>query len=291
VSRAARAGGVTVAVSGLGGDELFGGSPSFRDTPRIARWLPLWHRLPAAVRRCLRAGLSRGGVRARKLADFLYYAHNAQEVAALQRRVFSEAARCPLLHPDLRTVATGQPPFHPQLEALSAELADAGVFEMVSAWELRTYMSDVLLRDSDVMSMRHSLELRVPFIDRPLIEWLWHQPARFKENAVHPKSALIAAVSDLLPPEVLRRKKQGFTLPFAIWMRNELRPFLEETFSSASASRSGFFAASAVQSFWLNFLKSSDTRRWSRVWSLAVLIAFVNRLPVRPQHEHTSALS
>jgi asparagine synthase (glutamine-hydrolysing) len=291
VSRAARAGGVTAALSGLGGDELFGGYPSFRDLPRLARWLPLWRSLPSGLRETVLGRLARRGTRARKFADFLRHANNAHELAALQRRVFSETTGRSLLHPDLQAALPRQPPHHPQLATLAAELAAAGHFELISAWELRTYMADVLLRDSDVMSMRHSLELRVPFVDRPLVEWLWHQPARFKDDRAHPKSALADAVADVLPPEILHRKKQGFTLPFAVWMRRELRPFLEETFSTASTGRSGFFAAEAVQGFWKNFLAGDDTREWSRVWSLAVLIAFVNRRPaLQPHREHAAAV-
>jgi asparagine synthase (glutamine-hydrolysing) len=145
-------------------------------------------------------------------------------------------------------------------------------------------MADVLLRDSDVMSMRHSLELRVPFVDRPLFEWLWRQPTSFKHDRERPKSALAEAVADVLPPETLLRKKQGFTLPFPIWMRRELRPFLDETFSTASVARSNLFATGAVQNRWKHFLAGNDTREWSRVWSLAVLIAFANRQPVFKQN-------
>lgn len=291
VSRAAHAGGVTAVLSGLGGDELFGGYPSFRDLPRLVRWLPWWHGLPAAIREAVLGRLVRCGARGRKLADFLRHAHNAHELAALQRRVFSTIAGRSLLHPDLRTGLREEPPHHPQLALLGAEVADAGFFELVSAWELRTYMADVLLRDSDVMSMRHSLELRVPFVDQPLVEWLWRQPARFKSDRAHPKSVLAAAAADVLPPGVARRKKQGFTLPFAVWMRRELRPFLEETFSAASAARSGFFSPDAVRTLWQGYLAGDDRREWSRIWSLAMLIAFVNRRPAfQPQREHTAAL-
>jgi asparagine synthase (glutamine-hydrolysing) len=138
-------------------------------------------------------------------------------------------------------------------------------------------MADVLLRDSDVMSMRHSLELRVPFVDRPFVEWLRQQPAVFRHDAGRPKSALYDATRDLLPPALAQRAKRGFTLPFPLWMRRELRPFLEETFSDASVGQTGLFDRAAVQQFWTGFLQRDDHREWSRVWSLAVLISFVNR--------------
>ena len=281
-SQAARAGGVTVALSGLGGDELFGGYPSFHTLPRLAHWLPVWNLLPSAVRELIVRRLQHGSTRARKLADFLRYGRTLQELNALQRTVFSETTRRSLLSPDVRQVIGQRAPHHPELGVLAADLAGTGPFDVISAWELRTYMADVLLRDSDVMSMRHSLELRVPFVDRPLIEWLWRQPENFKRGPGPAKSALAAAVSDLLPPGLGQRRKQGFSLPFAVWMRRELRPFLEETFSDSSLAQSGLFDRDPVQKFWRGFLAGDDTRGWSRVWSLAVLVAFTNRRTTGP---------
>ncbi len=279
VSQTARAGGVTVALSGLGGDELLGGYPSFRDIPKMARVLPFWRALPSFLRRQILANLRRRGTRYHKLADLLEHARNVHELNSLQRRVFAESQRHELLHPSVLEAMRGQTPHHPELAALSADVVAAGLFETISAWELRTYMADVLLRDSDVMSMRHSLELRVPFVDRPLVEWLWRQPSRFKADPVQPKSALARAVRDLLPPGLAERQKRGFSLPFAPWMRSELKPFLDETFSTASVERSGLFARGPVQRFWRDFLASDDPRQWSRAWSLAVLVDFANRRP------------
>lgn len=276
-SRAAHEGGVKVALSGLGGDELFGGYPSFRNLPRLARWLPWWRAMPARVRRPLVARLRRGDVRRRKLADMLEHGRHVHELAALQRRVFSEEGRQALLGPEVRGALGARSPFHPELASLSADLNGAGVFEIMSAWELRTYMADVLLRDSDTMSMRHSLELRVPFVDRPLVEWLWQQPAAFKSDRQNRKTSLSDATADILPPGLARRAKQGFTLPFAIWMKRELQPFLAETFSDASVDRSQLFTRAEVQRRWQRFVTGHDEREWSRIWSLAVLIAFANR--------------
>jgi len=291
VSQTAHAGGVKVALSGLGGDELFGGYPAFRTLPQIARWLPLWHSLPSAVRRAVIVRLRARDVRSHKLADLLLLSHNIHELGALHRRVFSEPTRRSLLGPDATAMLDRHPPHHPELAALAGDLTGAGIFETISAWELRTYMADVLLRDSDAMSMRHSLELRVPFVDRPFIEWLWRQPSRFKEDRNHPKSALAAAAADILPPAIRGRQKRGFTLPFAVWMRADLRPFLDETFSDTSIDRSGLFARAPVQDFWRDYLAGHDERQWSRAWSLAVLIGFANRrlapppLPATPRIE------
>jgi asparagine synthase (glutamine-hydrolysing) len=279
VSRAAHAGGVKAALSGLGGDELFGGYPSFRRAPRLARWLPWWFRLPAAARTAVLARLDRGRTRGRKLGEVLRHARDLHGVASLQRQVLTGAEGRALLHADLRREGDGESAGHPRSAQLREELAGLDPFSLVSGWELRTYMADVLLPDSDTMSMRHSLELRVPFVDRPLLEWLWRQPARFKDDRRHPKSGLARAVADLLPPETLARPKRGFTLPLGLWMRRELRPFLEDTFAPASVARSGLFAVDAVRRRWTDFLAEEDGQAWSRVWSLAILVAYANRRP------------
>jgi asparagine synthase (glutamine-hydrolysing) len=278
-SQAARAGGVTVALSGLGADELFGGYPSFKNTALIQRWLPAWHALPSSIQKILADRWSHGDTRSRKLADALNHTTSPASLALLQRRVFCETTRRSLLAPEF---ACAYAP-HPAETALAAQLGGTDLFTTTSLAEMRGYMTDVLLRDSDVMSMRHSLELRVPFVDRSLVRWLAGQPTAFKYTPKHSKSALAASVSDLLPPELLARRKRGFTLPYAVWMRGPLKSFLEDTFSAASVGLSGLFDPAAVQAYWRHFLNGHDAIEWSRVWSLGILIAFINRpRPITP---------
>lgn len=138
-------------------------------------------------------------------------------------------------------------------------------------------MADVLLRDSDVFSMRASLELRVPFVDRPLIEWLWRQPSHLRIRSSFSKAALYESVEDILPPSLRDRPKRGFTLPFPLWMRRELRPFIEDTLSSASLARQSLLDPVTVASQWATFRDGTDDKQWSRVWNLVILIAFLNR--------------
>lgn len=277
-SLAARAGGVTVALSGLGGDELFGGYASFQDLPRLQRLLPWWRALPRTWRTHILAHLKgRPGMQARKLADFLAYARDLHELASLRRRVLPEAMRLDLLAPEARRQAERLGPFHPMLDDFTADLEGADPFQIVSAWELRTYMADVLLRDSDVFSMAHSLELRVPFVDLKLLDWLWPQPTQFKHDPRHTKHALAAAVADVVPAAIRQRRKQGFTLPFPIWMRRELKPFLDDAFSPGAVAKCPWLDPKATQRLWAGFLAHDDDRAWSRVWSVAVLISFARR--------------
>ncbi|MFO1451966.1 MAG: asparagine synthase (glutamine-hydrolyzing) [Opitutaceae bacterium] len=270
-SELAARGGVKVVLSGLGADELFGSYPSFRQIPQLQRYQSLWRWVPRSLRRGV-TGLTAGrSTRTQKMADVFAYANDRHDLAACSRRVWSTRS--------LRRLADGRvsAALHPGLAEMRASLNDADTFETISAWELQTYMSDVLLRDSDVMSMRHSLELRVPFADRPLVEWLWSQPSAWRNTPAQPKSALAAAGADVLPPGLAGRPKWGFTLPMNAWMRAELRPFLEDTFTAASVGQSGFFSVKEVQAQWQHFLRRDDARGWSRLWSLAVTIAFLNR--------------
>lgn len=270
--------GVKVALSGLGGDELFGGYPSFRDLPRLQRLLPWWRRLPGGVRQRIVTKLrTRPEARARKLADFFSNARDLHELASLQRRVLPEVTRLALLSTDARALANRLGPHHPLLENFAFELAGADDFQIVSAWELRTYMANVLLRDSDVMSMANSLELRVPFVDTRLVEWLWPQPDYFKRDPRLTKRVLADAVADVVPLSIRRRPKQGFTLPFPLWMKKELRPFLEDTFAPSALSKCPWLDAPTVSRLWTDFQKGTDNRSWSRVWTVAMLVAFANR--------------
>jgi asparagine synthase (glutamine-hydrolysing) len=271
VSRAARQGGVTAALSGLGGDELFGGYPSFRNSPRIARWLPWWRSLPRFLREPFCRRLDQGDTGRRKLAGILRQAANLHDVANRQREVFGEDVRRELLGND----SVDQSTAHPAAAELREAMADAGELSVVSAWEMRTYMHDVLLRDSDVFSMRASLELRVPLVDRPLIEWLAAQPDAFRFDPRFPKGALHDAVADMLPPGLRDRPKRGFTLPFPRWMRGPMREFIEDTLTSNHLRESGWLHADRVMERWIQFRDGGDDKQWSRVWSLVVLAHFL----------------
>jgi asparagine synthase (glutamine-hydrolysing) len=147
--------------------------------------------------------------------------------------------------------------------------AEAGSMAQLTRLELQNYMAHTLLRDTDVMSMAHSLEVRVPLIDHKLVEFAARLPADMKLRNGQGKWALIQALSDVLPPEVLERPKQGFEMPVAAWMRNDLKDVLDDVFSERSVQERGLFKADGMSTIYQNFLDGNGP--YMRVWALATL--------------------
>jgi asparagine synthase (glutamine-hydrolysing) len=124
------------------------------------------------------------------------------------------------------------------------------------------------LKDADQMSMAHSLEIREPFFDQDLVEFLLTVPDNYK-FPVYPKSLLVESLKPLLPDSIVFRKKQGFLFPWASWLRNELRPFCE-SYIKKIGQRS-FINEKKIQAFWQSFLKGDKHIRWLEIWLFVVL--------------------
>lgn len=246
VSRAVARCGVKVALTGLGGDELFGGYPSFRDVPRL-KWLA---NVPHGLRKML------GG---KRLAD-LPGDRDAAALAQWRRHFFTDAM----------LKEAGLPNETSALQ-IPVELPDD--FARISWTELSGYMRQMLLRDADQMSMAVSLELRVPFLDHELVEYVLGLPAEEKKNYPGTKGLLVAACSDLLPPTVYQRPKAGFALPMQKWMAGPLGSFVEEGLRKVVARglAPGDFVVNAQRQF------NRAQLHWTRLWSMVVLGHFVRR--------------
>src|SRR6185437_3239240 len=113
-----------------------------------------------------------------------------------------------------------------QLISKKPELIRLPFFSQVTAAEYLGYTQQTLLKDTDQMSMANSLEIREPFFDQDLVEFVMAVPDHFKVP-VYPKSLLVESLKPLLPDEIVHRKKQGFVFPWKEWMKNELRSFCE----------------------------------------------------------------
>ncbi|TAE47146.1 MAG: asparagine synthase (glutamine-hydrolyzing) [Bacteroidetes bacterium] len=273
VSQATKKSGFTVALSGLGGDELFAGYPVFKRYQKLRQLAPLF---------ALPLGLRKGVA---QLAGALYRNHKTarlQEILTLPkndfrnsypifRKVFDPAEIQGLLKEAPKEVHLLEQIFS---EGELEQISHMPVFSQVSVGEIATYTQNVLLRDTDQMSMAHALEVRVPFFDYTLVEYSLGIPDVFK-NPVYPKKLLVDAMGTLLPHEIVFRKKMGFSFPWRQWLQGELRDFCGA--SLKSLGKRPLFAPGAVEALWERFLRNDPSTSWIKIWMLVVLEDWMKR--------------
>jgi asparagine synthase (glutamine-hydrolysing) len=270
IARQTRAAGIKVALSGLGGDELFAGYSNFHDVPLMERFDRFWGRFPSILRQPLVnmfSSLSADTDRNRKLTALGSERGKALHPYFLARALFTpEQCDSLLTSVDEGALARASAP-------LQESLRHAGGLDpinRVSYLEARCYMLNTLLRDSDVMSMAHGLELRVPLIDHQLADKLLALPGAWKLDSNVPKPLLVGALKGALPHEIVQRKKQGFTLPFERWLRENLRAEMESALPKIGRGPLGsLLNYDSVTQVWDDFM--SKRTSWSRIWSLYVL--------------------
>ena len=270
IARQTRAAGIKVALSGLGGDELFAGYSTFRDVPRMERFERFWGRFPSILRKPLVrmfSSLSPDSDQNRKLATLGGGRHRVLHPYFLARALFTPEQRDSLLASnDEAALARAQAPLEENLR----RSGPLDPLNRVSYLELRCYMLNTLLRDSDVMSMAHGLELRVPLVDHQLADKLLALPGAWKLDGDTPKPLLVGALKGKLPNEIVHRKKQGFTLPFERWLRENLRAEMEAALPKIGRGPlASLLNYDSVAQVWDDFL--SQRTSWSRIWSLYVL--------------------
>ncbi|MFN9270560.1 MAG: asparagine synthase (glutamine-hydrolyzing) [Planctomycetaceae bacterium] len=245
VSRLARER-VKVALSGDGGDELFGGYETYR-AHRLAAW---YGRVPKVLRRGLRWGvglLPAGGshrglsFKAKKFlrgADLppaernavWWGSYTAGELRELLTDEWQEAAHDPLA----------------AVRRVAGEHAGEGGLNAMFHQDLSLYLQDDLLVKVDRMSMANSLEVRVPFLDHTLVEYAAGLPVEWKVKGWTLKHLLRQAMAPLLPPALLSRPKRGFDLPLGPWLRGPLKEFAGDLLSPASLREAGWFKGEVV---------------------------------------------
>jgi asparagine synthase (glutamine-hydrolysing) len=233
------AGDVKVALSGEGGDELFGGYYTYAadllasrlgGVARIAR--PLVERLPSSTAKASFDYRAKRFVRAAHLPPLERH-HGWKEI-------FS---------PHVRADLTGRRSAFDPVDLLRARYAEtAGVSELARLQDvdLGIYLVDDLLVKTDRASMAHSLEARVPYLDTVVSNLALALPTRQKVRGLSKKRLLRKAAEPLLPPEIVHGKKRGFSIPAAAWLRGELEPFARDTLATATLERQGFFRPAAV---------------------------------------------
>jgi asparagine synthase (glutamine-hydrolysing) len=271
VSRETRRTGVKVALSGLGGDEIFAGYSSFRTVPRLERFVHFWEHIPRSVRHSLASAFSAFSPQndqSRKLASLASANGRLLHPYFLTRILFMAEQR-DLLFPSQNGPAAEAASASQRMSLQRALPLDP--VNRVSYLESRCYMLNTLLRDADVMSMSQGLEVRVPLIDHQLAKEVLALPGKWKLSGT-PKKLLVGALAESLPDEIVRRPKRGFTLPFERWMRQELRSEIEPVINAKRVNEGplgGVLDGNQVERVWRDFLDGAVS--WSRPWSLYVL--------------------
>jgi asparagine synthase (glutamine-hydrolysing) len=269
VSQQARAAGVKVALSGLGGDELFAGYSNFATVPRMERFSETWRHVPGSLRAAAAgvfAGVRPENDQNRKLTALLRENGRLVHPYFLTRMLFTPRQR-----ESLSKVANreGADRFEGSLRDRLAAAKRLDPVNRVSYLESRCYMLNTLLRDSDFMSMAYGLEVRVPLIDHRLAERAMRLPGTWKIDKAEPKPVLVHALHGALPESIVHRPKRGFTLPFERWVREALRPEVEGALRKiGDGALGGELSEEAARAVWSDFVSGKTS--WTRPWALFV---------------------
>jgi asparagine synthase (glutamine-hydrolysing) len=287
VSWAATKVGLKVALSGLGGDELFAGYSTFLDTPRVSRLIRTAWFVPGVVRRGTKAlvaalGGNRSSLDAGRKAAAAWVSPDAlPHPYFFTRTLFPPGRLEQIIEPRFRPSTVGpdgvtlEPTWLGWLQRAADEARKLQPVSGVSWLEMRSYMTSTLLRDTDSVSMAQSLEVRVPLLDTPLMEFVGALPDAARRRPGAHKALLVEAIGDLLPKEILGRKKCTFTLPWEEWLRGPLRQRLEASFANPAPSLAPAVRSGGMQGVWNEFLAAKTT--WSRPWSLYVMNEWCRR--------------
>jgi asparagine synthase (glutamine-hydrolysing) len=221
-----------------------------------------------------------GSVAATKLASVMESEGTVAAVWPVTRQIFSDGDRRRLLRESWTPAPELSDRYRPLLRTAYSSAPDADLWAAVSYAEARTYMHDVLLRDTDQMSMAHALEVRVPLLDHRLVSFVCALPASLKEGE-RPKALLADSLPDPLPASIRNQPKRGFTLPFDPWMRTSLRGFCEAQLGERGLAGRGLFRPGQLETLWNGFLHRAPGLTWSRIWLLVALNAWMERNHVK----------
>ncbi|MFN7986191.1 MAG: asparagine synthase (glutamine-hydrolyzing) [Thermoanaerobaculia bacterium] len=270
VSRAARCEGLSMTLSGLGGDEVFAGYPNFRQFERLVKLSGAAAFVPGAFLSFLAGCAARPSAshRMRKGVDVAQAAGDPAGVyTALRSHLTDRQIEGLIPEPAFRRVARNEGP------RISAAMSGDAVNDF-SRLDLAGYLRNTLLRDTDTMSMASSLEVRVPFLDHKLVEYVLSLSGGMKLEGEGNKALLFEAVPEL-PREAGLRPKMGFVLPLGAWFRGPMKGKLEEILLGLPGPATGILRHEPTVEAWRAFLDGDGTVSASRIFGLASLSAWV----------------
>lgn len=267
VSRAVRDAGLTVALAGVGGDELFVGYNRFAKAQRAQHAHSRVRFLPRSVRRVAGKWLELGARRESLRQAGALLASELDPYFSI-RRLFGPHRSDSFLHPSLRA-GGGEIWTENSFGPLRELVEGVDQINKISRLELRTYMLSTLLRDTDQMSMAHTLEVRVPLIDHSLVDVVLPLPGRHKTSATVPKRLLVEPLEAELPPECVYRTKRGFVLPLEKWLTSPTG--LRQTSERLGGYQSDVWPLDSKAMAKLRQDHARGITGWSRVWALYVL--------------------
>lgn len=272
VARHTRRENIKVALSGLGGDELFAGYSKFLIYHRLMKYRWLKNINPLFVRQMVAdvsSGMNLNASFKKVIHLFSLKKWNLSTIYPVLRRAHS------LDEVDKLLVKTNKVDgVETHLASINDTISWMGHLSKCTIGELETYTRDVLLRDTDQMSMAHGLEVRVPFFDYRLIEYMLSLPDDIKYPHT-PKQLLVDAMAPRLPQEISQRRKMGFTLPIEHWLRHELSSMAQQKLIYLADRKE--FNGSEVMSKWKAFQQGDKRVLWTRIWQMVVLSDWLQR--------------
>lgn len=266
VSKAIRTAGITVALSGIGGDELFAGYPFFKQYIQLQKRKRLYRN--TGMLRMFAGALMNGKSNRKKRIQQIVTAPSPaiEYMYPVSRQILSPSLIRELTsfdHFQMRDTA-----LFDSLNSRKQGIAKFPLLSQVSIAEYLGYTQHTLLKDTDQMSMAVSLEVREPFFDHDLIEYVLSVPDNIK-YPTYPKSLLVESLQSLLPDETVHRKKQGFVFPWNEWMKTELRSFCDRKIQSIG--QRSFINPKALNQYWKRFLSGDPLIRWPELWMFVVV--------------------